>query len=56
MPLMEKNACEECLYTLGEMEKHCGFKADNIPQLQDITDYLLNATGWRMKPVGGLLS
>jgi len=56
MPLMEKHACEECLYTLGEMEKHCGFKSSNIPQLEDISRYIMKATGWRLKPVGGLLS
>jgi phenylalanine-4-hydroxylase len=56
MPLMEANACQECLFTLGEMEKHCGFRSSNIPQLQDISEYITRATGWRLKPVGGLLS
>lgn len=56
MPMMEKNANYECMYTLGEMEKHCGFRADNIPQLGDISNYIESKTKWRLKPVAGLLT
>ena len=56
MPLMEKNANYECLYNLGEMQKHCGFKPDNIPQLGDISNYIESKTKWRLKPVAGLLT
>lgn len=33
-----------------------GFTAETIPQLDDISNYLRGKTGWRLKPVGGLLT
>jgi len=42
---------------MDEMETHVpGFNEKDIPQLEDISSYLGEKTGWRLKPVGGLLS
>lgn len=55
-PLWEKYACKEYLHALELLKKHCGYSSMNIPQQQDITDFLKSQTGFRMRPVAGLLS
>jgi phenylalanine-4-hydroxylase len=55
-PLLEKHACKEYLAALKQMKKHCGYSRDRIPQQQDISEYLLRRTNFRMRPVAGLLS
>lgn len=55
-PLHKKYACKEYLAALKQMKKHCGYSRDRIPQQQDISEYLLSRTNFRMRPVAGLLS
>ena len=39
------------------MEKNVeGFGDDSIPQLDPISKFLMEKTGWRLKPVGGLIT
>lgn len=54
--LFKTNACQEFNWTINEFEKEVGFRNDEIPQLEDISQFLQNRTGWRLKPVGGLLT
>lgn len=54
--LFKTNACEEFNWTIDQFKKHVGLKADRIPQLNDISEFLKSKTGWRLKPVGGLLT
>lgn len=55
--LLRTNACAETNFTIEQMEQHVeGFGPDSIPQLDSISKYLEGETGWRLKPVGGLLT
>ncbi|GMI00352.1 hypothetical protein TrLO_g11372 [Triparma laevis f. longispina] len=54
--LLDTHACAEYKRSFKAMKEHCGYSRDNIPQQQDITDYLKDKTGFRMRPVAGLLS
>ena len=55
--LLATNACDETNQTIVEMEKQVeGFSSDTIPQLDSISKFLQSKTGWRLKPVGGLLT
>lgn len=56
LDLFKTNACEEFNWTISEFQKHVGFRADEIPQLEEISSFLKDKTGWRLKPVGGLLT
>ncbi|ETW03365.1 hypothetical protein H310_04850 [Aphanomyces invadans] len=51
-----KYACDEFKYILPLLETNCGYSRDNIPQAQDISDFLKECTGFTLRPVAGLLS
>lgn len=55
-PLHEKYACDEYNRTIDDLKGKCGFREDNIPQIQDLNTYLRQKTGFRLKPIAGLLS
>jgi len=51
-----KWACSEFLQVVPQMEKYCGYSNSNIPQLADISDFLLQSSGFQLRPISGLLS
>ncbi|CAG9321460.1 unnamed protein product [Blepharisma stoltei] len=55
-PLHKAHACDEYNTAVEEFRKHCNFREDNIPQLQEINEYLIPKTGFRLKPITGLLT
>ncbi|KAF0040725.1 hypothetical protein F2P81_006623 [Scophthalmus maximus] len=48
--LYPTHACREYLKNLPLLTKHCGYREDNIPQLEDVSRFL------RVRPVAGYLS
>ncbi|CAJ0959727.1 unnamed protein product, partial [Mesorhabditis belari] len=54
--LYPKHACAEFNYIFPLLEQNCGYAADKIPQLQEVSDFLRTCTGFQLRPVAGLLS
>uniref|UniRef100_A0A1A9ZYX0 phenylalanine 4-monooxygenase n=1 Tax=Glossina pallidipes TaxID=7398 RepID=A0A1A9ZYX0_GLOPL len=54
--LYKTNACKEFNHVFPLLVDNCGFREDNIPQLEDISRFLKDCTGFTLRPVAGLLS
>lgn len=56
IPLLKNHACKEHVRLLPLLQENCGYCRDKIPQLQPISEFLKDSTGFTMRPVAGLLS
>mmetsp|Transcript_27620 Transcript_27620/g.43123 ORF Transcript_27620/g.43123 Transcript_27620/m.43123 type:complete len:378 (-) Transcript_27620:106-1239(-) len=52
----DKHAVSQFNEILEDMEIHCGYGDGKIPQLQDISAFLMSRTGFTLRPVTGLLT
>lgn len=54
--LFSTHACKQHIQVFKLLEEHCGYRADNIPQLEDISNFLRKSTGFTLRPAAGLLT
>jgi phenylalanine-4-hydroxylase len=54
--LYPTHACKEFNHIFPLLQDNCGFTENNIPQLQEVSDFLKDCTGFTLRPVAGLLS
>lgn len=54
--LYPSHACDEFNNIFNLLIQNCGYREDNIPQLEDVSNFLKASTGFSLRPVAGLLS
>lgn len=50
------HACRQFNYVFSLLRENAGFARNNVPQLQEVSEFLQDTTGFSIRPVTGLLS
>ncbi|XP_030843985.1 protein henna-like [Strongylocentrotus purpuratus] len=54
--LYKTHACREFNDSFTLLVESCGYQPDNIPQLEDVSNFLKDRTGFTLRPGGGQMS
>lgn len=54
--MYKTHACHEHQYIFPLLVQNCGYNDKSIPQIEDVSKFLKECTGWTLRPVMGLLS
>jgi phenylalanine-4-hydroxylase len=54
--LYPTHACDEFNNIFTLLRQNCGYNENNIPQLEDVSNFLKDCTGFTLRPVAGLLT
>lgn len=56
LDLMPKHACAEYRHLFAKLQSEGIFREDQIPQLEDMSNFLRKNTGFTLRPAAGLLT